>query len=456
MKKKLFLACLAVSALVLAAFFYACPVDGGGGGELVFTNEGSTLKWNVTPYMCMETGKLTQHRVLHTVWYEPEEDPRQVIGYQLVNGIPFFDHIVFLYGVRIIYQNCGINPGAGVSEGRCQINGLHGCFMGNMEIYMDDWETYFAPVRDRGIKVIMSIVPAGHRSIQGVKVGSLFRWVPRNPVNTWQNLMGDPDAVYFANEEATARFIRQMIDFKEEFLIDGFAFDEEYYGNIVHVGGQTGVVSLYDPVAGGQNILRFMHDMNVAAYGNDFDRFCFERWTNSSDRDRRLIFENYEFHFSTQIPESFQLPAHHPTHPNQWIFRDELLDISFQAFYGNWESDSRMPGNWPRGRFGPASVAVADTRQTAPKPPPGEGAGGGILPRMRSHLAGNYGVMMYYCLRSRYDLQFGDPWGREPWPPNLFGENNLPETYFSQISNILHGMPTEFVGQDFRRRHQYQ
>ena len=459
MKNRFKLGCL-LTIMAVSIVFYACP-DAGMTGEIdnPFTNNGSTLKWNVNPSRDGDTGVYTQNRVLNTVWYEPEEDPRQVIGYQLTNGIPYFDHMVFLYAIRIIQQNCGTNPGAGVAgeDSTCRRNGLHGCFMKNQQYYQENWETYFKPLRDRGIKTIMSIVPAGGHSIQGVSTGTLYRWEPSNSANSWQNLMGDPNAVYFANEAATSTFIAQMKEYKEQFLIDGFGFDEEYSGTITGTNGTNSVVSLYNSTAGGQNILRFMHDMNLACYGPDYDNFDMEHFRNSSNRTNRLIFENYEISFGGNIPVSYTLPNTHPdpTQRGKVIHRDNLLDISFHAFYGSWAPNSGLP-NFPRNRYGPASTAITDTRQTAPKPPPGVFGGSGVVPRMTSHLAGNYGVNMYYCLRSRTDIREGDLFGNPPWPINLYGADNRPETYLSEASKILFGMKTVFVGRDYRRVHEFQ
>jgi len=54
----------------------------------------------------------------------------------------------------------------------------------------------------------------------------------------------------------------------------------------------------------------------------------------------------------------------------------------------------------PRHRYGPASLDLG-FNPINPKPPINEGGGSGILPRMREHFAGNFGVVMFYCMTSR-------------------------------------------------------
>ena len=64
-------------------------------------------------------------RVIQTLWCEPEEDPRQAIGYRLEDGTPFFDHVVMLYGLMLMYRDCAAVLGA---KGLCTKNGLHACY----------------------------------------------------------------------------------------------------------------------------------------------------------------------------------------------------------------------------------------------------------------------------------------------------------------------------------------
>jgi hypothetical protein len=454
------------AALALASIFSACNQDRGleeEPGEDLFTNKGSTLKFNKTPTLDWNTGEYINHRVYHTVWYEPEEDPRQVIGYELENGIPFFDHFVFLYGMRLVARDCNAEPKE--SEGRCRLTGAHACFGHNMWVYQDEWETHMKPLRDRGIKVLMSIVPAGYGA-----VATCYRW-PMEQWFPWTEITGQP--AYRYNDEAMGRLIAQLRDFQQQYRIDGFAFDGEYGGPItVTIDGVSvergttpagnwsgrGFDSASAWKVGGENLLRLMHDLNVAVYGNDYDKYDDEYARTTSDRNRRLIFESYEQVYANYIPESFRLPDNHPDEASrgQWIYRKDLLDLSFHSFYGTWAPNTHMPGSWPNNRYGPVSVALADNKDTAPLPKPMLANGSGVIPRMQQQLGGNYGVVMYYCLRSRDELSKGiEKWNRDSWPA-IYGPDNIPETYLTQISETLHGMKTRYVGDDYPRRFETQ
>ncbi len=84
------------------------------------------------------------------------------------------------------------------------------------------------------------------------------------------------------------------------------------------------------------------------------------------------------------------------------------------------------------------AVAICDV-PGGPRPTKGETLDGFL----DSHLNGNYGVMMYYCLRSRDEI-------KTAFTGHFAGSSN-PEDYFSIISNKLHGENTVYVGEDYPR-----
>jgi len=402
-------------SIVLLSVFTSCMTDTGGSDIDEGNGIPSTVKIN-----------MRGQRVVNIMWGEPEEDPRQVIGYQLEDGTPYFDHYVMLYGFRLRDYNCAADP-----EMICNRTSLHLCFMNNVFThYLADWDKYIKPVRDRGIKVIMSIVPQN----SGVCVGTLYNW-PMEQWYSWKSLEGEDQYPY--GEEAVRILIEQIKEFYEKYPFDGIGYDEEYGSTKTSTKGRGEVypnTGVYPGInanlagqIGGANILRFAHEVNMAL-------------------GKEISHEAYEIRYGTSIPASFTYPADWQV-PEEWgmpadwdrtIRRNDLIAYSYQPYYGSWQADSAI--NLPRHRFGPASVAIADV-QGSPKPASGKN---GIQAKMEDHLRGNYGVIMYYCLRDR--AQIADRF------PNAFGPNNPPpEMYFSQISSRIYGQETVYIGPDYPR-----
>ena len=356
-----------------------------------------------------------QIRMYMTVWYEPEEDPRQVIGYELEDSTPFFDSVVMLYGLRLRYRDClnreGIN---------CNSQGLHACWGdNNMNHYLNNHLTYFAPIQARGINVLLSIVPAN----DGVGVSNLFN------STSWTPELETRFGPYPFRDEVAFDMIDLLADLLNTHGIDGIGYDEEYIGTWIPPDESPNVRF----EGNGANILRFMHELNMAA-------------------GRRLIHESYEF--GPVIPASATFKDR-TTGEMITVYRDDLLDWSYAVTYGGW-SMSRF--GTPNHRYGPASIAIADT-QNSPRPPIGEHGGAGIQARMKNVLHGGFGVVMFYCLRDRNQLVHGIPeWGLPRFPTGMFGPGNdgRPEAYFSQMTQILFGQNTVFRGRDFPRRFQFQ
>ncbi|MDR0563142.1 MAG: hypothetical protein LBG73_10720 [Spirochaetaceae bacterium] len=419
--KKLFLAQYAsvAAGLALIAGLAGCPSDSGStsgtdpntenpgnpGGEW---GEGGSLS------AVTDTTKLNKNgvQVIHTMWGEPEEDPRQVIGYELADGTPYFDRYVMLYGFRLLDKNCSQD-----TEVTCTKTGLHIHIANDVKAhYLDQYNTYIKPVQDRGIKVLMSIVPQD----SGVAVGSLYRW-PMQAVYDW--------SPYPYGEAEVAVLIQQIAELFDQYPFDGLAYDEEYGNNKTGQRGPGGVYpteGAYDAVMtnalrddawqiGGENLLRFAYEVE-AAIGRD------------------IIQEVYEIRYGEHVASEYTLAD------GTEIRLEDVIDCSYEVYYGSWDANSHI--GMPRAKYGPASVSIADV-SGGPKPPPGR-INGGILTRMADHLRGNYGVVMYYCIRSRNEIQ-------AKWS-NYFGSGNPPmEDYFSQISQTIHGQDTVYRGPDYAR-----
>ncbi len=113
--------------------------------------------------------------------------------------------------------------------------------------------------------------------------------------------------------------------------------------------------------------------------------------------------------------------------------------------------------NYPVSRYGPVCVALADVRN-APRPAIDPNSRSYIGNYIQRHLTAGNGVVMYYCLRSRNELNNGIPeWEIAPWPSDYYKSDVVnPEIYLSVISGILHNQPVVYRGQDYPRRFQFQ
>jgi len=347
-------------------------------------------------------------RVVHTLWHEPEEDPRIVIGYQLEDGTPYFDHIVLMFGLMLRYGN---TPSRNCSCNRYE---LHACYLSNnpMNTYINDWEKYFKPIQDRGIKVLFSITPY----LGGAAVGNLFESA------SWTGVLQDKYGDYPFNQQETFRMIDEVARFMKDFKIDGIAFYEEPINAWLPPDGGTGIALSRN----NGNIIRFMYELQAAL--------------NILGENRKIIYENIE---CVSIPE-------YATFVNRrgetvTVYRNEILNYTFNPWYGRFDSDPSSP-DFPVGRYGPVSIDIAGSRDLSPRPNYGN-----TQSLLKKHLYGNYGGVMYYHLRSGTDIAEGERSGRPAWPANRFGVDNKVETYLTKISEALHGQKTVFIGNDYRR-----
>ena len=258
----------------------------------------------------------------------------------------------------------------------------------------------------------MSFIP----NSDGAAVGNLFESA------SWTKELQEQYGDYPFNPQETYRMIDEIARLMKDLQIDGIAFDEEYIGTWLPPDSGQRITLSRNNV----NIIRFMYELQAAL--------------DLLGEDRKIIYENYEI---VSIPEyaAFKNRLGEPV----TVQRNGLLDYTSNPWYGRWDSDPVSAGI-PRDRYGPLSVAIADTPQTSPNPIYL------IQALMKDHLYGGYGVVMYYCLRSRTDIAEGNRFGSFPWPADQFGADNRPETYLSKISETLHGQKTVFAGEDYRRK----
>jgi hypothetical protein len=422
-------------ALAAALFVTSCPQDEGTPVEGAWAVTNST-KLN-----------LNGERVIMEAWGEPEEDPRQLLGYQLTNtdgvnntdGTPFWDRYVILYGGRIRNRNCAAD-----STTDCQKTGLH-CHLDNtnMKYIYNDAENKIRPLQERGIKVMISLVP----ETDGVCIGSLYNW-PNEEYWPWEaNNNGEP---YPFGEEEARKFVQDVADVLQRYRLDGVGYDEEYankgsdpahgFGNVYPSSdfysnqnrvtensankAATGTMLSAANRKGGENLFRFAWELQQAM-------------------PYPIVQDVYEIRFGTQLPEEMPMYKLAPDQYQQGTAEGDkkvkitsVFDYTFDSFYGSFKAQSANPV--PNSKYGPASIALSDL-QTAPKP---NATPSGIGATMESVLAGDYGMVMYYCFRSREEL-------KKDFPDVFNG--NPPEWYLSMISRTLYGCDVEYVGPDYPR-----
>jgi hypothetical protein len=401
-------------SLVFLMFLFACPTDsgngGGGGGET--PEVPSTVKLNIKG-----------QQVIHEIWGEPEVDPRNAIGYQLEeSGTPFFDRYVILYGGRIVTNNCVENPLANGTN--CTKEGLHLHYGDN--VYNHIWSqhaTVLKPLQDAGIKVLMGLVPEGG----GACIGSMYEW-PMEPVWSWEgNNNGEP---YPYGEAAVEALQDQIIAAINEFQLDGVGYDEEY-GNHSSYSGQPGLGSVYPAYSGQYNYQwKSSYSQNDAwkKGGENLFRFAY----NLQKKKPGIIQDVYEIRYGAYIPSSLTIDG-------KTVKMTDVFDISYEPTYGAWKARSSI--NMPSGRYGPVSIDICSGIQPTALPPYGRN---GIDAMMQDHLAGNYGVNMFYCLRSHGEMTTRLPRYYGNQAPN-------PEVYLSQMSERLFGEKVIYVGDDYPR-----
>jgi hypothetical protein len=460
--------CIAASVL-LTVFVTGCQNDTDPQGSIVAQDAKSTVKINGHG-----------QRVIMTTWAEQGVDARVMQGYYLDDGTKFFDHVVQLYGFRTSEFDCTVR-----TDNNCNRSGLHLCsspWGGDNLIYNRIHTRYketVQPVRDAGLKWIVNFCPAS------VPIGIFYRWpmgdpsVNPNGAYKWETIVGGE---YPFNKAAVDKLLDQLKEIYDECPFDGLAFDEEYGTGFAEgmIGGSLTRLSGYPEAqvypgisAGvawriiGENLLRFMHETNVKIFGPDYDKYDqtkqdrIQDWIiydedtgdeipgagrkySFTEEDKkameqskhRLIWEAYLLRGASYIPESYTYPTDtaDPSYNGDFagltIYRKDLLDSTYISSYGGtggspWESEG-----WPRSRHGYTSCDVGFD-QITPKPPIKESAGSGIMPIMRDVYRYNYGVVMFYCLRSRASQ-------RKDRPANYFGPNFTPaDDYLSDISMIL-------------------
>jgi len=386
-----------LAALWLAMMLIACPEDNGG------NNNGNKPEPEITlPEPIKKNVK--DQRVYMEIWGEQGQDPRNAIGYELEeSGIKFFDRYIVLYGGRPIYNDCVAQP---KNNERCRRQGLHlhihdkmiDNLWGNPDVYRE--------MKSAGIKLMMGLVPQNG----GYVIGLSYEW-PGGGDAGWAALeeQGMPQPYPF-KEDAVNELQRQILEARDMYGFDGVGYDEEYGNNSAY---KVGFGNVYVGMSQhGKNIFRFAYELQ-------------KKWPG-------VVQDVYEIRGGSSIPATMELDG-------KIVKNTDVFGISYDATYGGWSANSSA--NMPRDRYGPGSIDLTSGIQNRALPASGAN---GIQNRIHDHLGGNYGAIMFYCLRAHSDCAWR--------VPNYYGEDNAParpEFYLSQISRILFDQGTVYRGKDY-------
>jgi hypothetical protein len=410
-----------ILTVTLCIFFSGCPTDDDTGGstetETEVENETGKGKTGVGEVVAKEN--INGQRVLNTLWGEQAVDPRSAMGYQLEDGTPFFDRYVVLYGGRIVNNDCATNKLGSGEALICEKTGLHLHYDDNvLNHHVLQSETYLQPLRQKGIKVLMGIVP----KTTGVCVGILGKW-PMEDVYPWAE--NNDGAEYPYGEAEMKRFAKEVVSELKRLNIVGVGYDEEY-GNLKNATGK-GLSAVY-PAHSGQTSYYTDTAAQSAAWkrgGKNIFRFAYELRKEMPE----IVQEVYEIQYGSHLPKEMEIEG-------KIIKVEDLFEASYGAFYGSWQSSSSY---MPKARFGPVAIDIGATEKGAAP----ANVNSGITAFMKQHLAGDYGVNMFYCLRSREEM-------KERFP-TFFTNGWDPANYLTKMSNILYGYQTVYVGDDYAR-----
>jgi hypothetical protein len=366
-------------------------------------------------------------RVQVTVWCEGAwQDPRITMGYRLSQSNKcFFDRYVMLYGGRLANQDCAADPDR--YDG-CVKTGFHLHHPARMLKILQEWETYYKPIQDEGIKFVMALVPAGG----GVAHGTLYSW-PFEDVAPWASLYpANPE--YPFGPEQTQKFIDEILEAVDRYHIDGIGFDDEY-GNAPGQTGQ-GMATVYPDA-----IYYASEQDRLAAWqrgGENMFRFAYELKKQAKEKlNKNLSLEDYEIRYGAYMPEQMEIDG-------ETVFLKDIIDISYEPNYGAWKSRSGeglAQNHIPRSQFGPVSIDIGSaTALSAPQP---ANTPSGIEALMDQHNEGDYGAIMFFSLVSRNSYL-------QDYPANYFNPGSDPCVYFSKITQKLFGEDVTYIGDDYK------
>jgi len=294
-----------------------------------------------------------------------------------------------------------------------------------MNYYLNNADEYIKPLRDRGIKVLLSILPNDN----GVGAGNLFEAGSGN--NGWTPEREAQYGPYPFRPEVVYPEIDELAQLMRDCYIDGIAYDEEYIGKWRPPNATSGITIAID----NKNLLRLAYELEQAL-------------------GRELLVEIYEPNGTTAPATTTFIDR---KGDEVTLKREDVLDYGYFSTYGGIRTAGSLYGI-PNDRYGPFPVSLAADRTQDPRP--NFSGTSGIEARAKACLYGEFGVVMYYCIRSRDELLNGiEKWRLPSWPVNMFGAGNAgrPEAYLSKVSRVIYGQDVIYAGwPDFPRRWEFQ
>jgi hypothetical protein len=113
---------------------------------------------------------------------------------------------------------------------------------------------------------------------------------------------------------------------------------------------------------------------------------------------------------------------------------EDVFSASYSPYYGSWDAHSAY---MPDSKYGPIPIDIGAVDVVKP-------SSTSITSNMKTHLKGNYGVNMFYCLRSREEMKAR--------LPSFFAKGVWDAAeYLSKMSTVLYGEKTVYVGDDYAR-----
>ena len=176
-------------------------------------------KWNLDA-----EGNRTNHEVRTLVYVEVNDENILNAGaYILEDGTYLFNYVV-IFAANLRIRDCAAETAMGARHG-CMKSGPHVHFNENVRYILANRSRYVQPLQDRGIRVLLGLLP----DWDGISFGTMVDWMrPDVPVDT-----------------VIAQFIEDVRREVEFYGLDGVDFDDEWANKAVQVPGQNA----FDPIS---------------------------------------------------------------------------------------------------------------------------------------------------------------------------------------------------------------
>ena len=370
------------------------------------------------------TAGVERQRIVHEVWVgiDTNADPRNVLGYKLVNSDKqFFDNVVIFHaGLTWDHWDSAYPDGQPPINRRhwCPKTGIHLHLHDRTQWILADWNKFIKPLKDAGLRVLICPLPSS-----GISYHTIGDWPGGNNIwnnradsggvwGNWQDICGVPGAKKWAKE---------LADFCAEYNFDGIALDDEYGESPKGTGGLRSEIYSANATASGQNIFRWLR------YFKDIttdEQYPTGKWVSV-----------YYHRNGQNIPGSLAVASVDKNGndiPSQTYSVNTVVDALFPAQYGV-STTSMTPSALETSRRGYVSNAFDGSGSSISVSPDTIGATTYTL------MNGGYGIMMYFALRERQHyktMKFFGPMG------------SMPESWLSLISNVLYRDGVWYEGPD--------